>query len=172
MTDRTLWSATALVLYVGLIVLSNYLLEHFGLIGIGFGLAAPAGTFCAALTFPARDVVQRFGGFWLGAASVLLGAAISWWISPTLAVASAVAYLVGESTDLLVYSALQRHFVFAVLSSGVVASLVTSVVFLHLAHIPWSAAGPGLLVVKWAMQGASLPATFWLRKVLPRKAMA
>lgn len=171
MGERRLWvTSLALALYVGMIVLSNYLIAHFGLVDLGL-VAAPAGTFCAALTFPARDVAQRFGGIEVGAAAVLVGAAIAWWISPTLAVASAVGYLAGESADLAVYTALQGRFVLAVLVSGIVASLVTSVGFLDLAHIPWSAAGPGLLAVKWAMQAVAFPLVLWLRRAVPAPAV-
>ncbi len=159
--------------YVGMIVLSNYLLQHFGLIHVGWSLMAPAGPFCAALTFPLRDIVQRAGGFLLGVAAVLVGAGISWWISPSLAAASALAYLASESTDLALFTAIQRRFlVGAVLVSGLVASLVDSIVFLHVAGIPWAAAGPGLLWVKCLMQGASLPLTIGLRRALPFKVAA
>lgn len=166
---RRVIATAAFAFYAGMIVLSNFLLQHFGLIHVGFGLLAPAGTFCAALTFPARDVVQRFGGFAFGAVAVLVGAGISWWISPTLAAASALAYLCSESTDLVVFTALRGRFILAVLASGLVASLVDSIVFLHLAHIPWSAAGPGLLYVKWLMQAASCPLTVLLRRALPTR---
>ena len=167
--NRNRWvAAGAFALYAGMIFLSNLLLKKYGLIHVGFGLMAPAGVFCAAITFPARDIVQRFGGFWAGAIAVFAGAGLSYIISPALAAASALAYVCSESIDLAVYTALQRkNFLVAVLLSGLVASVVDSVVFLHLAHIPFAAAGLGLIWAKAATQVVTLAPTAWLRKLLP-----
>lgn len=163
-------AAAAFAAYVGMIVLSNFLLQHFGLLhAFGTGMLVPAGTFCAALTFPLRDTVQRLGGFGAGAFAVLAGAAISWRISPTLAAASGLAYLLSETTDLVVYSALwRRSLLIAFLASGIIASVVDSVVFLGIAGIPWATAGPGLLAVKWTMQALAFPLVLWLRTLAPQ----
>jgi hypothetical protein len=167
--NRNRWIASgAFALFAGMIFLSNVLLQHFGLISVGFGLMAPAGVFCAAITFPARDIVQRFGGFWLGASAVVVGAGLSYIISPSLAAASAIAYVCSESTDLAVFTALQRkHFVAAVLLSGIAASIVDSVVFLHIAGIPFAVAGAGLIWAKAVTQLVTLLPTAGLRKLLP-----
>jgi queuosine precursor transporter len=156
-----LFGVVALAVFVGMIVLSNYLLQHFGILTLpGVGWGVPAGTFCAAITWPARDVFSRVSGPrwgpWLGLVAVFVGAGIAWLISPTLAVASAVAYLCSEGTDWGIFWALggQRvrgaRYAKPVGISTVVAAFVDSVVFLNLAGIPWGEAGPGLLLAKWA----------------------
>ena len=141
----------ALALYVGAIVLANYMIVH-GLPGATatpfhtytlptlFGLVCPAGTYMAAFSFPLRDVVQRGGGRWLGVLAILLAALVSWWVSdPTIAVASGGTFLISESLDFLVYTPLQRRwFVPAVIASGIVAAVVDSLVFLQ-----WSGIGYG-----------------------------
>jgi queuosine precursor transporter len=78
--------------------------------------------------------VQRRVGKPATFALILTGAALSAFFSPTLAIASGVAFLVSESIDFAVFSALERHGVIvAVAMSNVVSLLVDSVVFLWLA---------------------------------------
>lgn len=177
-------AAIALGLYVGAIVLANYLIVH-GMPGatatpfhtytlpVGFGLAAPAGTYMAALTFPLRDIVQRFGGRILGLAAIVLAGLVSWWVSnPIIAVASGGTFLISESLDFLVYTPLQRRwFTPAVVASGIVAAVADSLIFLK-----WSGIGyghgelAGLIVAKLlvvTLVGGPLAAT--LRRVLPNK---
>jgi uncharacterized PurR-regulated membrane protein YhhQ (DUF165 family) len=166
--------------FVAMIVLSNYLLQHFGLLGPipGTMWMVPAGTFCAAITWPARDVLSRVSGPkfgpWVGLLAVLVGAGIAWWISPTLAVASAVAYLCSEGVDWGLFWALGGQklqgprYLAPVGISTVVAALVDSIVFLNLAGIPWSVAGPGLLAAKWGtVLIVGLPASYALRNIVP-----
>lgn len=173
------WLASALVIYVGAIALSNWMISHVGiptvpggphLTPVGFGLYAPSGVWAAGLTFPARDVVQRVGGRWFGILAIVIGAAISYKISaPQIAVASGITYLCSESADFLVYTPLQRRwFVPAVIASGCVAAVVDSVLFLHLAGIPaGTAAVAGLVLGKvWVQLGAGA-ATWRLRKMAP-----
>jgi hypothetical protein len=101
----------ALALYVGAIVLANYLIVH-GMPGATatpfhtytlptlFGLVCPAGTYMAAVSFPLRDVVQRAGGAWLGIAAIVLAAVVSWWVSsPIIAIASGGTFLISESLE-------------------------------------------------------------------------
>jgi uncharacterized PurR-regulated membrane protein YhhQ (DUF165 family) len=182
---RVTIAVAAFVLFAAMIVLSNYLLQHFGLLGPipGTSWLVPAGTFCAAITWPTRDVLSRVSGPkwgpWVGLAAVLVGAGIAWIISPTLAVASAVAYLCSEGTDWGLFWLLggQRAEGLAYLRplsiSVVVASFVDSVVFLNLAGIPWSTAGPGLLFAKWGtVLVIGLPLSYRLRDVVPVAAAA
>ena len=65
-TRRIGW--VALAIYGVSIVLANWLIRNIGpivipggnhLVPVGFGLAAPTGTYAAGLTFVCRDVVQR-----------------------------------------------------------------------------------------------------------------
>lgn len=167
-----------MIIYVTAIAGSNWLISHVGipaghgthLTDVGFGLVAPSGVWAAAVSFPARDIIQRLGGRWLGIFAILLGALISWEISsPVIAVASGVTYLCSETADFLVYTPLQkRWFVPAVFASGCVAAVVDSVVFLHLAALPAGAAAVGGLVLgKLWVQCAAAPLTWALRNSGP-----
>lgn len=174
---RFRWAILAFAIYAGAIVLSNWLITHVGIPGphgthttpVGFGLAAPSGVWAAAASFPARDIVQRLGGRWLGVLAILMGAGISWYISaPAIAVASGVTYLCSESADFLVYTPLQkRFFVPAVVISGCIAAVIDSVLFLHLAGIYSLAAVTGLIVGKLWVQLVAGAVTFKIRKTGP-----
>jgi uncharacterized PurR-regulated membrane protein YhhQ (DUF165 family) len=178
-TQRQRWAALAFAVYVAAIVASNWLITHVGiptgpggphLTPVGFGLLAPSGVWAAALSFPARDVTQRIGGRWLGVAAIVVGAAVSYWISdPRIAVASGVTYLCSESADFAVYTPLQRRwFAPAVAASGCVAIVVDSVLFLHLAGLPAGmAAVAGLVLGKLWVQIAAGGAAWGLRKTSP-----
>ena len=103
------------------------------------------------MSFPARDVVQRTGGRWLGIAAILIGAAVSWKVSdPHIAMASGLTYLCSESADFAVYTPLQRRwFVPAVVASGIVAAVVDSLIFLKWAGIGYGGGElAGLIVAK------------------------
>ena len=65
--------AISAAVYVAAIVLANYLIVHgfpgatatpYGTytVPVGFGLIAPAGTYMIAISWPARDMIQRTGG--------------------------------------------------------------------------------------------------------------
>jgi uncharacterized PurR-regulated membrane protein YhhQ (DUF165 family) len=172
MTARK-WAAAAFAVYVAAIILSNYAITHWGipaapgvhLTPVGFGLLAPSGVWAAAVSFPARDVTQRLGGRWVGVAAILIGAAVSWWISsPVIAVASGVTYLCSEGADMAVYTPLQRRwFVPAVFASGCVAIVVDSVLFLHLAGLYSLASLEGLVLGKFWVILAAVPVTWMLR---------
>lgn len=175
---RARWAAAVFAVYVGAIVLSNWLIVHVGipagpgthLTPVGFGLLAPSGVWAAAVSFPARDVTQRLGGRWLGVAAIAAGALVSWLVSdPHIAVASGITYLCSETADFVVYTPLQRRwFVPAVVVSGCVAAVVDSILFLHLAGLPSGAAAVGGLVLgKVWVQLAAGPATWGLRKTRP-----
>jgi hypothetical protein len=152
--------------YIGSIVLANWLVQRFGLVPIGFGLLAPAGVFAVGLTFPARDYIQKFMGKAAGIAGILIGAGISWAISPTLAIASGVTFLISETADFLVYTPMQRKFAWAVVISGVISAVVDSLVFLRLAHIPYDVALAGQIVGKIeVILLVGLPTAFFVRKM-------
>lgn len=179
MTSRAQWAAGAFAVYVAAIILSNWLITHVGiptvpggphLTPVGFGLYAPSGVWAAALSFPARDLVQRSGGRWLGIAAIILGSGVSYLVSdPRIAVASGITYLCSETADFAVYTPLQRRwFVPAVVTSGCIAAVVDSVLFLHLAGLPaGTAAVAGLVLGKVWVQLAAGAVTWRLRKAKP-----
>lgn len=177
--QRIGWALAASAVYAGAIIASNWLIGHVGiptgpggphLTPVGFGLMAPSGVWAAAVSFPARDVVQRIGGRWLGILAILAGAGVSYLVSdPRIAIASGLTYLCSETADFAVYTPLQRRwFTPAVVASGCVAAVVDSVLFLHLAGLPAGvSAVAGLVLGKVWVQIAAGPAAWSLRRTGP-----
>lgn len=170
----------SLVVYGGSIVVANWMIRNVGvrvlpdgthLVPAGFGLWAPSGAYAAGVTFVARDIVQRTMGRRAAVAAILAGSLLSALVSPRLALASASAFFFSELADLAVYTPLQRkRFVLAVVLSGVVGSVVDSVIFLGLAGIPMGVALPGLLLAKLWVQVLAAPVAAWMRDRLPAPA--
>ena len=167
----------ALAVYAAAIPAANWLIRSAGttvlpdgthLAPVGFGLLAPSGVYAAGVSFVARDVVQRALGRRPALAAIAAGTLLSVLVSPQLALASGSAFLLSELADFAVYTPLQRrHFLLAVLLSGVVGSLLDSLVFLGVAGIPLRVALPGLLLGKLWVQLGALPLAAWLRRRLP-----
>lgn len=123
-----------LIGYVASILAANWLIQTFGVVPIGFGLAAPAGVFAAGFAFTFRDLVQDRLGRWWTLGAIVIGAALSWFISPAFALASGGAFLVSELADFCVYTPLrERHWLTAVALSNTVGLVVDSALFLWLA---------------------------------------
>lgn len=124
----------ALASYVACIVAANVAIAVFGFVPVGFGLVAPAGVYCAGASFSARDWAQhRLGRSWTFGA-IVVGAAISAALSPSLALASGVAFAVSETLDMLVYTPLaERQPYAAVALSGAAGLVADSALFLLLA---------------------------------------
>jgi len=166
-------ASACFAIYAGSIAGANWMISHVGpmihgshYLPVGFGLHAPSGVYLAALTFVARDIVQRLAGNRVGVVAIVVGAAISWWVSSaSLAFASGATFLLSESCDFLVYTPLQSwNFPVAVVGSGLVGDAVDSTVFLSLAGIPLSVALPGQLVGKaWVMLAGGLLAALLRR---------
>jgi hypothetical protein len=124
----------ALAGYIATIFAANWLIEHAGIVNVGFGLMAPAGVFAAGLALTLRDVVQVTLGRLAVVAAILVGAALSYTVSPAFAVASGVAFLVSELADLAVYTPLERRsWLGAVGLSNTVGAVIDSMLFLWLA---------------------------------------
>lgn len=159
--------------FISTIFLANWLIGNVGdcsagpcVIPVGFGLYAPSGVLAIGLGFTLRDLVQRRLGVVWTIAGILVGAALSAWLSPSLAIASGAAFLLSEMLDLLVYSPLQRrHFLAAVVASNTVGAVVDSVVFLTLAGFGLAFL-PGQVVGKILMTAAALPIIWWTRRPL------
>lgn len=124
----------ALLCYVGTIFGANWAITSFGLVPVGFGLAAPAGVYFAGLAFTLRDLVQDTLGRWWTIGAIVAGALLSALVSPQFALASGTAFLLSELADLLVYTPLRRrNWIGAVIASNVVGFAADSALFLLLA---------------------------------------
>lgn len=133
----------AFAAFVGVIVLANWSVNHFGVVGVGFGLVAPAGVYFVGLAFTLRDVLHRTLGRMAVIGAILVGAVVSFAVSDavtipggvlSLAWASGIAFLVSELADLVVYEPIRKHgWSPAVGASNVVGLFVDSLLFLYLA---------------------------------------
>ena len=157
--------------YVGAVVAANWLTSRYGFVPVGFGLATTAGTYAAGAALLARDALQDTAGRRAVLAAIGIGALLSAWLStPQLALASGVAFLIAELSDMAIYTPLrQRGWARAVLASNVVGAALDTVVFLWLAGFPIWAAAPGQLVGKvlWAT-AAPVAAVLAVRRVRRR----
>jgi uncharacterized PurR-regulated membrane protein YhhQ (DUF165 family) len=132
----------ALAAYAASITAANYLTNQYGLVPVGLGLVTTAGTFAAGAALLLRDTVQDTLGKGWARVGIIFGALATLAFSPTLAIASAVAFLVAESADMAVYNRLRANgWARAALVSGVVGAIVDTAVFLRIAPFPfeWAA---------------------------------
>lgn len=125
----------ALTVFLGLILAANYATSEYGLIPVGFGLMATAGTYFAGAMFVVRDTLQDTGGRRWVIAGILVGAALSFAVSAAfIALASGIAFLCSESADFAVYTPLRRRgYVRAAVASNVVGTVVDTFLFLWIA---------------------------------------
>ena len=161
--------------FIGVIVAANWAVNKYGIVPIGFGLAAPAGVFFVGISFTLRDILSRTLGRLAVIAAILVGAGVSYWISNaialpggkvSLAVASGLAFLFSESADMAVYEPLSRKtFLVGVAASNVVGAVVDSCLFLWLAFGSLTFVD-GQIVGKLYMTLAALPLVFAARKKL------
>lgn len=140
---RALWFAA----FVGIVIAANILTDTFGLVTL-LGLTATAGTWVAGFGFVIRDELHEVAGRHTVAAAILAGAALSAFLSPQLAVASATAFLVSESADWAIYAPLRkRNRMAAALLSNTVGALIDTALFLLIAGFPLDGA-PTQVIVK------------------------
>jgi uncharacterized PurR-regulated membrane protein YhhQ (DUF165 family) len=120
--------------YLATIVVANYLVQHVGIVDVGFGEKAPAAVFAAGFAFTFRDIVQRLLGREAVIVAIVVGSLLSLVVAPDFALPSAAAFLVSELADFAVYTPLaRRSFFAAVLLSNTVGLLIDSWLFLTLA---------------------------------------
>lgn len=123
----------ALVLFVATVLAANWLVQHVGIVGVGFGLMAPAGVYAVGVAFTLRDVVHRTLGGVYALAAILCGCLLSLVVSTDLAAASALAFVASDLVDLTVFQRLGGRSVSTVVLSNVAGLVTDSVVFLAVA---------------------------------------
>lgn len=157
--------------FLACILVANYVTTEYGMIPVGFGLVATAGTYLAGLTFVLRDSIQDGAGKYAVLALIVVGAALSYFVAaPFIALASGVAFLASETADLIVYTPLRRRgYVRAAIASNVVGALVDTVLFLWIAGFPVWGSVPGQMVGKLAITGLVIAAVVAVRN---RRAVA
>lgn len=160
-----------LIGFISTIFLANYLIGHVGyycdpvcVIPVWPGIMAPSGVLAIGLGFTLRDLVQRHLGVKWTILAILIGATLSALLSPSLALASGVAFLLSEMLDLAVYTPLQRrNLIGAVLASNVVGLVVDSTVFLTLAFGSLEFL-PGQIIGKMLMTLAAMPVVWMMHR--------
>lgn len=144
------------VAFLACILAANYATTRWGMVPVGFGLMATAGTYFAGATFVLRDLIQDLTGRRVVLVLIMWGAALSFAVSaPFIAIASAVAFGLSELADLAIYQPLRRRgYIRAAVASNVVGSFVDTVVFLTIAGFPLWESLPGQMVGKLMVTAA------------------
>jgi queuosine precursor transporter len=162
----------ALAAYITAIVAANWLTTRYGLVPVGFGLITTAGTYAAGAALLLRDVVQDAAGWRWVVAGIALGAALTAVTSPSLAVASTVAFLLAELLDMAVYTPLRdRGWARAALLSGLVGAVVDTYAFLALAGFPITGQTVGGQLVGKALWATLLPVSVIVATRVVRRAV-
>lgn len=146
----------ASVAYIGSVLAANTLSTHYGLVPMGFGLVASAGTYAAGVALGLRDYIQSVLGRYSTLPLIAVAALLSYLVaSPAIATASAAAFALSELTDFAIYTPLRaRGWVRAVMASVFLGAIVDSLVFLHVSGfgVTWaSVEGQVLGKFVWAM---------------------
>jgi uncharacterized PurR-regulated membrane protein YhhQ (DUF165 family) len=148
--------AVALAAYIGSIVAANWAVQRFGIVQVGFGLRAPAAVYFVGVAFTLRDVVQNVLGRALSVSAIVVGALVSAAVSPTLALASGLAFFCSELTDFMVYTPLlRRGWLVALVPANLAGCVVDSLVFLSVAFGSLALL-PGQVLGKAWMTGIAL----------------
>lgn len=139
--ERLATAAPIIAIYLGSVVLANWLTTRYGFVSVGFGKEATAGTFAAGGALVVRDAAQDLIGRRGIAVLILVGAGLSWLVAAhSIALASGAAFLIAETLDMLVYTPLRergkfggRWWQIAVAAGAVIGALADSIVFLWIA---------------------------------------
>lgn len=130
--------------YAATIPIANWMIGNVGtfctpdgkcLIPLGFGITAPSGVLMIGIALLLRDAVHEYLGARWSLYAIGVGAVLSYLLAdPYIAIASLVAFGVSELSDFAVYTKIrERSRTLGILASGVVGSIIDSVVFLWLA---------------------------------------
>jgi queuosine precursor transporter len=169
MRGKTGMNTLLVVLYLAVIVCANVVTASFAPISLGV-LLVPAGSFLIGATFILRDLVQNAVGrgrtYATIGAAMLISALTSHLLGDMLWIvfASALTFLVSETSDTEIYSRLKLPLAYRMLYSGIVGGLIDSVLFviiglspLFSGILPWGAVGYAILgqiIVKLGIQVA------------------
>lgn len=151
--------------FLACILAANYVTTRFGMVPVGFGLVATAGTYFAGATFILRDSLQDIAGKRWTVAVIAAGAITSFLVAdPFIALASAVAFGLSELADLAVYTPLRkRGYVRAAIASNIVGAFVDTIAFLTIAGFPVLLALPGQMAGKLLVTGAVMTLVILVR---------
>lgn len=160
--------------YLATIPAANYLIGHVGtfcipdgpcLIPVGFGLSAPSGVLMIGAALVLRDAVQQLLGMRWALAAIVVGVVLSALVAPpALVLASAAAFGIAETLDMVVYTPLRkRNLPVAVLASGVVGAIADSAAFLWLAFGSLDFMAGQILGKAWMVLGAAIILWAWRR---------
>lgn len=158
-------------MFIGTVFLANWLISNIGtchngicVIPVGFGLYAPSGVLAIGIGFTLRDLVQRYSGIKWTISAIIIGAILSAYLNPFVALASGLAFLLSETLDLLVYTPLRnRNLTIAVFASNIVGITVDSFIFLYIAQIPMEFL-LGQIWGKFLMTLLALPVIWFIQK--------
>jgi queuosine precursor transporter len=163
--------------FVATVYGANWALATFGVVSIGFGLAAPAGVFFAGIAFGLRDMLHELGGIRTVIGAIIAGTVLAYLLEASvtipggivaIAIASAAAFMFAELADLAVYAPLRkRNWPLAVVASNVVGAIADSALFLVLAFGSLQYIS-GQIIGKTAMIAISLPLVWWARRAVSR----
>lgn len=162
----------ALGLYLLCVAAAPMLTAHMGLVPVGFGLTAPAGTAVSALTLWARGTVLDAYGRSALFLMWLPGSALAALFAPApLVVATVLAFLATEAVTAVAWTALRPYGKWAAAGAVFVAGIVIDVMtYVWIADMPLTAATAGKLLAKaWLSVGiAAVGGAIRYRKQLLR----
>lgn len=130
--------------YAATIPAANWMISNVGtfcvpdgpcLIPVLPGVMAPSGVLMIGLALILRDAVHEILGARWAVGAIIAGAILSYLLAdPFIALASLAAFAISEFSDFAVYSKLrERSKYLAMGASGIVGSIIDSVIFLWLA---------------------------------------
>lgn len=160
------------VLFLATIPAANWLIGNVGtecipqgpcLIPVGFGLMAPSGVLMIGAALVLRDAVQQILGMRWAIAAIACGVVLSALVAPpALVLASAVAFFLAETLDLVVYTPLRnRNLPLAVMASGAVGAVADSAAFLFIAFGSLDFIAGQVVGKLWMTTGAALVLWAW-----------